>query len=109
MRNIHRQDDTFVIEKNGYPYHVTPEMPEFSELSTAYQANPSAFSEEAEPVVPEPTYQELRAAEYPDYREFLDAQVKINSGDEALITAGQAQLEAYYAACLAIKDKYPKL
>jgi hypothetical protein len=57
--------------------------------------------EEAEtlrPVPPEPTYAEKRAAEYPDYRDYLDGIVK---GD-------QAQIDAYIAACQAVKDKYPK-
>jgi tRNA A37 N6-isopentenylltransferase MiaA len=43
-------------------------------------------------------YQRLRAAEYPDFRDYLDAVVK---GDAA-------QMEAYVAACLAVKAKYPK-
>ena len=50
------------------------------------------------PVPPEPTYAELRAAEYPDYRDYLDGVVK---GD-------QAQIDAYIAACQAVKAKYPK-
>jgi hypothetical protein len=57
--------------------------------------------EEAEalrPISPEPTYAELRAAEYPDYRDYLDGVVK---GD-------QEQIDAYIAACQAVKDKYPK-
>lgn len=58
--------------------------------------------------LPEPTYYEKRAAEYPPIEEYLDAQVKINSGDEALITAGQEQLAAYYEACLDVKARYPK-
>jgi len=45
-----------------------------------------------------PTYADLRAAEYPDYREYLDGVVK---GD-------QAQIDAYIAACQAVKAKYPK-
>jgi hypothetical protein len=44
------------------------------------------------------TYSEQRAAEYPDFREYLDGVVK---GD-------QAQIDAYIAACQAVKDKYPK-
>lgn len=56
----------------------------------------------------EPTYYEKRAAEYPPIEEYLDAQVKINSGDDALIAAGQEQLAAYYEACLAVKARYPK-
>lgn len=43
-------------------------------------------------------YQRLRAAEYPDYREFLDAFVK---GD-------MQQLREYRQACMNIKLKYPK-
>lgn len=44
------------------------------------------------------TYREYRAAEYPDFREYLDGLVK---GD-------QAQVQAYIDACLAVKAKYPK-
>lgn len=43
-------------------------------------------------------YQRLRAAEYPDFRDYLDGIVK---GD-------QAQVQAYIDACLAVKAKYPK-
>lgn len=46
---------------------------------------------------PEPTYQELRAAEYP----------RVADGLDAVIKGGQA-LEDYRAACLAVKAKYPK-
>ncbi len=56
--------------------------------------------EEAEALRPvhTPTYAELRVAEYPDYRDYLDGVVK---GD-------QAQIDAYIAACQAVKNKYPK-
>ena len=43
-------------------------------------------------------YQRLRAAEYPDFKDYLDGVVK---GD-------QAQIQAYIDACLAVKIKYPK-
>jgi hypothetical protein len=43
-------------------------------------------------------YQRKRAAEYPPMADYLDAVVK---GD-------QAQIDAYIAACLAVKAKYPK-
>jgi hypothetical protein len=43
-------------------------------------------------------YARLRAAEYPDYREYLDGIVK-NDFD---------QIQAYVEACLAVKAKYPK-
>ncbi len=43
-------------------------------------------------------YQRLRAAEYPDFREYLDGVVK---GDNE-------QIQNYMRACLAVKAKYPK-
>lgn len=48
--------------------------------------------------VSELTYSEKRAAEYPDFRDYLDGVVK---GD-------QAQIQAYIDACNAVKAKYPK-
>lgn len=55
-----------------------------------------------EPVQPEPmpelTYAQLRAGEYPPITDYMDGIVK---GD-------QAQIDAYIAACLAVKAKYPK-
>ena len=44
------------------------------------------------------SYQRLRAPEYPDMSDYLDGIVK---GDEE-------QVQAYIAACLAVKEKYPK-
>jgi hypothetical protein len=55
-------------------------------------------AEALRPQPPAPTYAELRTAEYPDYRDYLDGIVK---GD-------QAQVQAYIDACLAVKAKYPK-
>ena len=43
-------------------------------------------------------YKAKRAAEYPDFRDYLDGVVK---GD-------QAQIDKYIADCLAVKAKYPK-
>ena len=43
-------------------------------------------------------YQRLRAAEYPDFKEYLDGIVK---GDTE-------QIQAYIDKCLAVKAKYPK-
>jgi len=44
-------------------------------------------------------YKAKRAAEYPAITDYLDGIVK---GD-------QAQVDAYIAACLAVKTKYPKV
>lgn len=43
-------------------------------------------------------YKEKRAAEYPNFTDYLDGIVK---GDDA-------QVQAYIDACLAVKAKYPK-
>lgn len=43
-------------------------------------------------------YKAKRAAEYPPFTDYLDGIVK---GD-------QAQIDAYIAACQAVKDRYPK-
>jgi len=43
-------------------------------------------------------YQRLRAAEYPDFRDYLDGIVKND----------QEQIQTYIDACLAVKEKYPK-
>lgn len=51
---------------------------------------------ELEPV--ELTYAQKRMAEYPSLLDYIDGVVK---GD-------QAQIDAYVAACLAVKAKYPK-
>jgi hypothetical protein len=53
-------------------------------------------------------YAELRRWAYPDYATYLDAQVKLSSPDSAVQAEGQAQLDKYYADCLAVKDRFPK-
>ena len=50
------------------------------------------------PVPPELTYAQKRAFEYPPMADYLDGIVK---GD-------QTQVDAYVAACMAVKAKYPK-
>jgi hypothetical protein len=49
-------------------------------------------------LVEQNAYKAKRAAEYPDFRDYLDGIVK---GD-------QEQINAYIAACNAVKNKYPK-
>jgi hypothetical protein len=53
-------------------------------------------------------YAQLRSWSYPEYTEFLDAQVKINSGDIILQGEGKYQLDYYFANCLNAKIKFPK-
>jgi len=49
-----------------------------------------------------------RSVEYPPVTDMSDALVKLASSDPLLKAAGQKQLDAYNAACLAVKAKYPK-
>ena len=57
-----------------------------------------AEAEALRPVAPELTYAQKRAAEYPPMSDYLDGIVK---GDTA-------QVDAYIAACLAVKALHPK-
>ena len=61
--------------------------------------NPVAYDESAvQALVDANAYIKQRAFEYPPITDYLDGVVK---GD-------QAQIDAYVAACLAVKAKYPK-
>lgn len=67
----------------------------------AYDANKQEVKYDATAVQAEidaNVYKEQRAAEYPDFKEYLDGIVK---GD-------QAQIDKYIADCQAVKLKYPK-
>lgn len=69
----------------------TPEEEaEFDAMEAAHAAEQAQFSKTQ--------YQRDRVAEYPPMADYLDGIVK---GD-------QAQVQAYIAACLAVKEKYPK-
>lgn len=46
-------------------------------------------------------YKLKRSREYPSVRDFADAMFWASKGDET-------KLQEYYAACQAVKDKYPK-
>ena len=67
----------------------------------AYDANGNEVTYDkaaAEALVTANAYKAKRAAEYPPITDYLDGIVK---GD-------QAQIDAYIAACQAVKTKYPK-
>jgi hypothetical protein len=53
-------------------------------------------------------YAMLRMWTYPGYAEYLDAEVKLNSGDTNLEIEGQYQLDKYIADCLNVKLRFPK-
>jgi hypothetical protein len=63
------------------------------------QGNPVTYNEATvQSYIDAHAYKAKRAAEYPPYTDYLDGVVKGN----------QAQIDAYIAACQAVKTKYPK-
>lgn len=83
---ILHEDDLDTIEwvqVEGTPPTPDEIRAELLVLESAYETN---------------TYQRDRRAEYPPIEDYLDGIVK---GD-------QAQIDAYIAACQAVKEKYPK-
>jgi hypothetical protein len=66
------------------------------DVKVGHLLNGTSFLAPAEPQAP--TYAQLRAREYPSITDYLDGVVKGN----------QAQIDAYIAACQAVKAKYPK-
>ena len=55
------------------------------------------------------TYQTKRAALYPPYQDYIDAQVKMASSDLVMQAAGAFQLNDYVNKCLAVKLQFPKV
>ena len=81
-------------------YKLYPEVKStFGETAYDVDGNEVAYDKAAvEAYVQANVYKAQRAAEYPDFREYLDGIVK---GD-------QAQIDKYIADCQAVKAKYPK-
>lgn len=50
---------------------------------------------------------ELRKAAYPAIEVYLDAKVKQQSPDAAIVAVGVTQEQKYLTDCLAVKAKYP--
>lgn len=82
-------------------YALYPQVVTVDDTAGAFdaQGNKVEINEAAVAAWVDPTaYKRKRAAEYPPMADYLDGVVK---GD-------QAQIDAYVAACLAVKAKYPK-
>lgn len=79
-------------------------------LVIARQHGPETWREQLAPTLDALVQEcrELREKAYPPQADYLDAQVKQSSIDEAIAALGLAQEHAYKAACLAVKAKYPK-
>jgi hypothetical protein len=87
--------------------HGLPERPELDEMGEPTGVMlPAEYSIEIIDLDQDPEYllqqcHAKRQAEYPSLGEFADAFVKMQNGDSS-------QMEAYVAACMAVKAKYPK-
>lgn len=81
-------------------YQLNPSVVSITD-TTAYDVNGNVVEYDlaaAQALVAANAYKQQRAAEYPDFKDYLDGIVK---GD-------QAQIQAYIDACNAVKAKYPK-
>ena len=82
-------------------YALYPQVVTIDDTAGAFDANGNKVTIDLAAVnawVDPDTYKYKRQAEYPPAADYLDAVVK---GD-------QAQIDAYIAACQAVKTKYPK-
>ena len=105
------EDNAEMLLADGYkPVERTPVPEDLRQPVSAYYYHLGKIIEiwSEGYTAPELTYAQHRAEEYPDPREFLDAQVKIASGNLMLEAEGQLQLKAYVEECLAVKARYPK-
>ena len=79
---IHRTaDDSYVITKNGMPYHVYPYAAEFAEewdaVFTYAKAHPECVTEEQPYVPPVPTLDEAKAAKLSEINTVTDATLAV--------------------------------
>ena len=77
---IHRTaDDSYVITKNGMPYHVYPYAAEFAEEWDAVfayaEAHPECVTEEQPYVPPVPTLEQTKAAKLSEINKAADAAI----------------------------------
>lgn len=77
---IHRtSDDSYVITKNGFPYHVYPYAAEFAqewdEVFAYAEAHPECVTEEQPYVPPVPTLEQTKAAKLSEINKAADAAI----------------------------------
>ena len=78
----HRQDNTFIIEKNNMPYQIIPDMAEYQELLNQYNSNPKLFEEE---IQYKPTKEEelvyAKAQKHLELKKARNEYLKLNNYD----------------------------
>ena len=107
--NYNCDSNDAMLREDGYKPVILTEPPaEMRCPQKQYQDNGDIISVYYIETYQEPTYFDKRAANYPDFREYLDAQVKINSNDEKLVAEGEIQLATYCRNCLDVKNRFCK-
>ena len=108
-QNYNLESNAAMLLADGYkPVAEMPAPDEMKKPKKYYVENENRITAVYVETYVEPDYRSKRAAEYPDFREYLDAVVKTSSEDETMATAGKTQLQTYCRLCLEIKQKYPK-
>ena len=105
---IHRtSDDSYVITKNGMPYHVYPYAAEFAEEWDAVfayaEAYPECVTEEQPYVPPVPTLEEVKAAKLSAINAAADRAIATLMASGFSIGQRQA-LEDRLDACTTLED-----
>lgn len=100
---IHRTaDDSYVITKNGMPYHVYPYAVEFAEEWDAVfayaEAHPECVTEEQPYVAPTPTLEELAASVRAERNKLLALTDHLVMPDYPLDTDKLEEIKAYRQA-----------
>ena len=100
---IHRTfDDSYVITKNGMPYHVYPYAAEFAEEWDAVfayaEARPECVTEEQPYVPPVPTLEELAASVRAERNKLLALTDHLVMPDYPLDTGKLEEIKAYRQA-----------
>ena len=87
--------ETIIRIADGASIPADPANTDYANYLEWVEAGNTATAADA---IPDPTYQENRAREYPPVADYLDAIVK----------ADDLQVQKYIDECLAVKAKYPK-
>jgi hypothetical protein len=90
------QVNAFILSKIDFDGYWLPIDPQVN-YETEWQEWQNKLEQEKLEFI-QTEYQRQRAAEYPDFKDYLDGIVK---GDKV-------QMKSYIDACLAVKTKYPK-
>lgn len=109
VQNYHLDSNAEMLATDGYKLFEDPGIPtDIIRPKKSYLETEDKIIAVYKETYTEPDYREKRAGAYPDFREYLDAVVKANSGDKTLAAEGTEQMNTYIQRCLEVKNLYPK-